>query len=485
MSGAGWRVGLCAALCLAAAATGCRRAGPADGETRAGGAVRPNVLLIVIDTLGADSVGALDPSLDTTPEIDALARQGVLFTRAYSPAPWTQPAVASLLTGLMPSEHGVVDLLDPLAAEHQTLAERLGEAGYRTAAVISHFLIDETYGFGQGFERFDDSPVGGHDAVTSQVVTRRAIRRLHELAGEPFFLFVHYFDPHYAYRHHPRHDRSSWYRGDLEPGMGIRSLRRRRFELKEDDVAYLVALYQEEVAHTDRHVGRLLAYLERLGLADDTLVILTADHGEEFMQHGWLGHTRTLYDELIRVPLIVRYPRRVRPRVVATPVSTAGIYPTVLELARGEMAGARHDGGREAVRPRTAAGLWPHLLGTEPAPARDVLAEVSFTRGAAASPASSLGEPVDPASEKQACKIALVRDDSKLILDLESGAWSLFDLAADPTETRDLADSPGAPPAELRRTLLEWARRRGGAASCGTWWEETASREPPLEPPLG
>jgi len=400
-----------------------------------------NVLLVVIDTAGAEHMGYELPDLGHTPNIDRLARDGVLFTRAYSPAPWTQPAVASLFTSRMPSRHGVLRLFDVLDEEHTTMAEWFEERGFRTAGVISHMLLESRYGYAQGFESWDATPVGGHDAITSHAVTDRAIRWLdrHDRSA-PFFLFVHYFDPHFAYWHHPEFRLTGDYRGPVRPGMGIWELREAREQLGPEDLRYLVALYREEIAYTDHHIGRLLDHLRRRQLDGETLVIVTADHGEEFMRHGWIGHTRTLYDELLRVPFVMRLPGGPEGRVVETPVSLLDVLPTLMALA-GEPADPAAEG----------RSLLPWLGAKAPAPAaRELRAEVSFA-----------SRPEDPAalSQKTAFKTAWLRPDLKLIHDLVEDRFELYDRSTDPEELRDLS---GAHPAEaeLRAELLAWERTR-------------------------
>jgi choline-sulfatase len=432
---------------LGSGAGGCSGGGREKTGERTGSREVPaledlNVLLIVIDTLGAEHVGCLSPGLRHTPSIDALAAEGVLFRRAYSPAPWTQPAVASLLTGLLPSRHGVHRLLDVLPPERETLAELLAARGFHTAGVISHFLIGASYGYDQGFAEYDASPVGGPRAITSAKVTAQAIAALDRLRDQRFFLFVHYFDPHGLYNHHPEFDLTRGYRGRLHPAMEIETLREMRHQLAPEDVAYLVGLHREEIAYTDHHVGRLLAHLDELGLAGGTLVVLAADHGEEFMRHGWIGHTVTLYDELLHVPLIVRLPGVLVPREVAAPVSLLDVVPTLLATSRTPAAELSSDG----------EPLWGLLTGGEDGdPDRELVAEVSFV-----APSSWPGAD----TRRSAFKTAWMTGSWKLIHDLESGRWLLFDRAADPEELRDLSRRTPPALAPMRERLSAWEEHR-------------------------
>jgi arylsulfatase A-like enzyme len=396
-----------------------------------------NVVLIVIDTLGARYLGAHTPGLDNSPTIDRLAREGVHFTRAYTTAPWTQPAVASLFTSQVPSRHGVRQIFHRLDTGHTTLAEHLKQRGLRTAGVISHFVIGDEFGYGQGFDSYDASPVGDHRAVTSDAVTDGAIAAVDRLAGEPFFLFVHYFDPHWYYNHHPRFDQTQDYTGDLLPGMEIGDLRARRDQLSAADVAYLEGLYREEIAFTDHQVARLLDHLAARGLDQETVVILTADHGEEFMQHGWIGHTATLYEELIHVPLVVHAPGRFAARQVDTPVSLLDLAPTILDL-QGLAPVAEHGG----------VSLAPVLRGATEPPQRPLFAEVSYI--------APQGWPSGDGKVKRYFLSAVVQGSSKLIHDHQAGTWEFYDLATDPREQQDrfLADDPAQRP--LLQTLHAW-----------------------------
>ncbi len=490
-------------LALVASVVAC--GGPSDpGSSSAGSraaAAHSNLLLVVIDTLGAEHVGHLGlgvpgsgafiapPRPSPTPRLDALAARGVAFRRAYSPAPWTQPAVASLLTARMPSEHGLVRLFGRLDGEPPTLGERLREAGWATAGVISHELLGARHGFDRGFDSWDESAVHGHRAVTSGRVTAAALRWLDEErpAGRPFFLLVHYFDPHYVYRHHPEHDRTAGYAGPLTPGMGIWTLRDLRSggrhggrpRLTGADAGYLAGLYQEETAYTDAALGRLLDGLAARGLAAGTWVAVTADHGEEFMRHGWIGHTRTLYDELLRVPLVIAPAAgsagAAAGTVVDEPVSLVDLAPTLVELlGAGEWPAAaavpREPGDGEGFRPLSLAPLVAGGRGVgDPASAlcrrlagRDLFAEVSFVHPEGDPEEDDRGAASH--AENDAFQTAIVAGPLKLIHDLAGGGWQLYDLAADPGELRDLAGTGHPAERDLRRRLLEWERARSGPA---------------------
>jgi arylsulfatase A-like enzyme len=412
----------------------------------------PNVVLVVLDTVAAEHVGSEVPGLGHTPNLDRLAREGVVFQRAFSTAPWTQPSVASLFTSRMPSSHGVLRLRQVLTPTQVTLAERLEAEGYDTAGFVTHDLLRSRFGYAQGFRHWDESHIGGHEGITSRKVTDAVLSWLRTRESDaPFFLFVHYFDPHFVYQHHASHDLTAGYEGPLRPGMDIWELRNQRDRLTPDDIAYLVGLYREEIAFTDEHLGRLLDYLDTSGLAKRTLVAVVADHGEEFMQRGWIGHTRTLHDELVRVPLVLRLPGVLEPRAEPTPVSTLDVAPTVLELA-----------GAEADPESEGRSLLPYLgAAAPPLPPHDVRAEVSF-----------VAPRIDTRSEQTVFLTALIRGDLKIVHDLVSGRFELYDRASDPGER---SDRFGAHPRaeELRDALLAWEAARDGHGAPAALLEPT------------
>lgn len=407
--------GLAAAPACGASEAPAARAVAADGGTR------PNVVLIVLDTLRRDRLGCYGAQRATSPAIDRLAADGVRYERAYSQAPWTTPSIGSLLTSRYPSEIGVRDERSVLGSDLVLLPESLRAAGYATAAVVSHTFCSSRWGFDQGFERFDESNVQGHDAVTSEGVTDRALELLAELR-EPWFLWVHYFDPHFAYVGHEAFDfrGPEPYRGVVSDGMDFGHLTKLRGSLKERDVEHLYALYDSEIAFTDHHVGRLLDALRERGDYDDALVVLTADHGEEFLDHGRLGHAKTLYAELVHVPLVVKYPRGA-PGVAAEPVALLDVHPTILAAA-----------GVEAP-----PGVVGRRLDAAPSAERTIFAETA--RGG---------------HQRMA-----LRGSTKLVARDRKGTLEAYDVLADPRESAP-RPAAGAPELdELARSLAAFGER--------------------------
>ena len=391
-----------------------------------------NVVLITVDTLSARRIGSYNAEISTTPTFDKLARGGVLFTRPYSTTSWTQPAMASLFTSLSNERHGLEKFGRVLRPEVETLAEGLRAKGYATASVISSPLLTEQYGFGQGFDVvFQENKVGvflSSDTITSPDVSDRSIKWLKENATTSsesnFFLFAHYFDPHWNYRNHRDLSIDVPYTGQITEDMGFSQLLNLLPDLTQRDADYLLSLHDEEIAFTDHHVGKLLAFLEDSKLIENTLIILTADHGEEFLEHGEIGHHQSLYEELILVPLIFYLPNILPAHSVDSPVSILDVVPTVFGLLGATESRAEWEG----------VSLVAALLDESPSEvARDIFASIAFDH------------PLDPLDlEGQVYKTALVNGDFKLIHDQPTDTWELFNLADDPFETTSLAESmPG------------------------------------------
>jgi len=438
--------GLVASCVLLAAACGGAAVPPDEAE-------RPNVVLIVVDTLRADHLSFGGYSRPTSPNLDRLAQESVVFRKAYAAAPWTTPSVGSLFTSQYPSALGNFDQPRPISDRFPTLAEVLKDEGYRTHGIISVSMLTRQLGFGRGFESYDESACVERSEISSPQVTDLAIRFLRDHRNERFFLFVHYFDPHYNYILHPEFDFAPEYDGPLESGVPIQRLWEDRFRFTPGDVDFLRALYDSEIRFTDHHVGRLLDEIDSLGLFDDSLVVVTADHGEEFMERGWIGHTRTLHRELLHVPLIFRLPDG-RPGVVNDPVGLVDVMPTILEHA-----GLPAPDGIEGV-----ALPLREPFRTEPRP---VFAETS-------NPQVHQPGRVTPIDLK-----SMQIGDTKLIYDAIEKRVALFDLAADPTESTDLAPEHGDRSERLRAVLQTWAGRTVGkrAGKPGATVQELLSEE--------
>jgi len=308
------------------------------GRTR-GSEDEPSVVLITIDTLRADVLSAYGYERETSPAIDALAERGLLFERAYAPSPWTWPSTASILTGLTPPEHGLLDYESCyLSDELVTLAEAFQHAGFTTAAYAANPLIVANKNFDQGFERFK-----AFEWSPAREVMPEALRFLERKGHLRFFLYLHLIDPHGPYE--PEIEfREAWAPPEPE-GMGrehrpFAPLLKAWYagEAFDDErlwrmTAYKKALYDGEVATVDRQIGELLNKLDELDLTETTIVALTSDHGEEFLENGMLAHGKQLYDGSVRVPLILAGPGIPEGERSSARVENRHVGGTLLELA--------------------------------------------------------------------------------------------------------------------------------------------------------
>jgi arylsulfatase A-like enzyme len=307
-----------------ASATPPPMAGGAAGATSAS---RPNVLVYLVDTLRADRLGCYGNSKPTSPRLDQMVAESVIYDGAMSTAPWTKPSVASLMTGTEPALHGVVDFMDSLPSDLVTFAEVFQGNGYRTQAVVANPLVGRQFNYGQGFEQYREVSYQRPASESNKMV----FPWLDSLpAGQPFLLYVHTLDPHIPYRP-PLAFRKAWLRSWHKPAPGnpskaiLRStrdhdwqalsdeLKRRSFEVDPAPIPQatydnLNALYEGELATNDAAFGELLDHLKEKGLYDNTLIVFVSDHGEEILDRGKLGHMHKLYQELMHIPLVVKYP---------------------------------------------------------------------------------------------------------------------------------------------------------------------------------
>ena len=266
----------------------------------------PNIVLITIDTLRADHLELYGYERQTAPAISALAAKGVTFLDAVAPAPWTLPTIASVHSSLYPSEHNVVGAQTRLSESVETLAETLKRAGYTTLGVVSNRFTSVDYGMSQGFDFFDDSQIVGHHDLSSPGLTRVALNAVKNLDDGPFFLWVHYFDPHFTFVRHPDFGFADGYTGRFGDQISNADVRAAFSDggVSDQDIAYVRNVYDEEIAFTDRWIGELLNS-PTLKTERNQVTILTADHGEYFMERGRFFHGEDVYKELVHVPLII------------------------------------------------------------------------------------------------------------------------------------------------------------------------------------
>ncbi len=296
---------------------------------------QPNIILISIDTLRQDALGAYGGVNVNTPNLDALAGQGAVFENAYSLSPWTLPGHAAILTGFSPTHLGIRKVEDRLSKRVLTLPEILSNYGYATAAVTSYILVSPAYGFDQGFDRF----IYNRDLNATQIMTI-ASAYVKNSEKAPFFLFLHLYDPHWPY--HPSAELArEFYPG--EPTKEMYDL----FKTKNyydwvvkaingpaELIDFSRKMYDAEVSGVDKALGALLDTVRDQGIEGRTVIIITSDHGEEFNEHGLMGHGLTLYNEALRVPLIVKFPTLIpEGSRIKMEVQAIDIFPTILAMA--------------------------------------------------------------------------------------------------------------------------------------------------------
>jgi len=405
----------------------------------------PHVLLIVIDTLRADHLSSYGYGAIETPHMDALAADGTRYAHMFAQASWTRPSIATILTGLYPSSHGAMHKADLLPERVETVAEVLARSGYHTAGFPNNINVSPAFGFAQGFaeyhylapdlffyadeaaaeltlysglrlvrERFFARYVNVHFYYRpAEYVVERTRAWLDGPSAKrgPFFLYLHFMDPHDPYMVHPFN------------GVGYARVAMPNPKAELADT--LLKTYDGEIAYLDEHIGALVADLKRRGLYDDMLIVVTADHGEEFHEHGGWWHGTTLYDEQIGVPLIVKPPRGgARGRVVDELVTSLDVAPTILRSV--------------GVPPPVAMQGHVLPLDTAPAPARDsVYAEEDFEGN------------VLQAVRTRTWKLISANAGNPRGLAPEE----LYDLARDSAETKNLAAERPTEREEMRAAL--------------------------------
>ena len=276
----------------------------------------PNVVLISVSSLRPDHLKCYGYSKDTSPHIDRLAAEGALFENVISSSSWSLPAHGAMFTGLCDSVHGCTEADRRLHEDHYTLAERLRDVGYTTTGFFSGPFLHPAFGMSQGFETYADcmwrpsaSAETKQPDVTSPQIVDQVQGWLQKNTRRPFFMFVQMWDPHFDFTPPPPYDTKfdPDYRGEV---TGERFLLNPAINknMPPRDLEHLGALYDGEIAWTDDHLGRILDELESLKLLDSSIVILVSDHGTALLEHGLRGHRNSLFDEVIRIPLIIRYP---------------------------------------------------------------------------------------------------------------------------------------------------------------------------------
>jgi len=416
------------------------------------------IVLISVDTLRADHLGVYGHHRFTSPILDAFAAQGVVFEDASATTAWTLPSHASMLTGLFPLRHGVVTANNALSEEVETLAGWFDQAGWETAAIVNAiWLKRERYGLTRDFQKYlFVEEADYHRRSPSSWATDQAIEWVGAQRDRPLFLFLHYYDVHADYASLPEYERlflspyegradgSAWQieranfadahiahcleEPDSRPCIfGSKEKPRRidaemeRVEFNAEDVQHLEELYDAGIRQLDTELGRLLAFLDSSGRGDDTLVVITSDHGEEFLEHGRVGHFLTTHQQSLRVPLIMRGPGLPAGIRVDTPVSLVDLAPTLLALAGLP--------GRDDLDGLDLSGLWRD---SDPRP---------FSQRYLYGEASGGIQEQERLPGVYPIFTSIRQGDFKLIVRRlgPDAEYLLYDLAEDPEERRDIA----------------------------------------------
>jgi len=434
---------------------GCTREG--ESGVAAHAARRPSIILILIDTFRADRVGAWGNGNKLTPALDRLAAEGAVFERAYAPSPWTMPSVGSLFSGVYPSVHKATSYKVAVGKEElgagevsafspdlTTIAEQLSEAGYQTAAFVSNPFIVEQHGFSQGFTHFDASYVAR--TAPAGAVNTGAIRWLEQRdPARPFFLYLHYMDTHAPYQAGREFEEAQLAKtealAERRPlsefertkfgGYYGKSMRRHANDPRHTRLAataeYWNGRYDACVAQVDAYIGEFRDKLGALGLLDDTLVIVTADHGEALGEHEYWGHGVTAWNNQLHVPVLLRLPGEVPAgRRVRDVVSLLDVAATVRDYA-----------GLRAPAVSQASSLRP-LLGGSDEPPRTVFAEAVNT---------------------QPGLRVVIEGDWKLLYWTDSQQGALYNLARDPEERTDVSEANPDVRARLADALVAQLER--------------------------
>ena len=401
------------------------------------GRSKPNVILIIIDTARKDHFSCYGYSRQLTPRIDELAKDGVKFDNAEAAAPWTLPSIASILTGLYPHKHMAgYAANDPKTHQEGltyinssviTLAEVLFDNKYQTVGSFQNPFVDPGYGLNRGFEIYDYFPGDDLRIRRADTVVEWAMNWLEKAREKrrPFFMVLHFFDPHLAYDPIPQFASPFiyGYKGGLHPpfdpgNADLEKIRNGEIKYNDEDKKFIEGLYDGELSFVDSSLGRLFDFLKLNNLYDNTLIIVTGDHGEEFWDHNSYEHGHTLYQELLSMSLIVRFPMAEnKGLVVKDRVSLVDIAPSILAYLRIESTMTTE--GMSFIK-MPGASIKPASM---PIVAED----------------NRIGDPLQ----------ALYRGQYKLILNIATGEIQIYNLDNDPGEKTNLFGRKETYPPEI------------------------------------
>ena len=406
------------------------------------------LIFISIDTLRPDRLGCYGHDRPTSPNIDRLAARGLRFADASAPSPWTKPSHASMFTGLYPARHGADRMQGSLNETVPTLAERMKKQGFQTAAFVNATWL-KMQGLERGFDKHDWIAYEQGEPTPSPVSDRTIAWLKQRKDDEKLFLFVHYMDVHSDYTAEPEVERQFVrpYDGEFDgTTQQLYAIAEGKLTPNKRDVAHLLDRYDAGIRQTDQQLGRLLDHLKQRGWLESSWIILTSDHGEEFLEHGSATHGHTQFEEVLQVPLLISGPG-VPKKTVSHPVSLVDLVPT-LEQAFQLPTAFESDG-------RPLQQVWQ----TNNAPLRLQFGEADVTF-----------PPPGPGLVPPGPHRAVRYGDLKLHVDLKRRDVRLYDLSSDPGETNDLAEQRPDTTRLLLRKLQQHIK--GSPGSCELTAEE-------------
>ncbi|MAF65847.1 MAG: hypothetical protein CMJ84_09350 [Planctomycetes bacterium] len=389
-----------------------------------------SIIIIDIDTLRADHLGHYGYERETSPSFDAFAAAATAFSWAFAQAPFTIPSQTSILTGLYPTHHGRIAVESALPDSVVPLAEMLGEAGYRTAAFVDGGYMSTEYGLGRGFDLYDDR-AGGLAEIGPRV---EGWLDANAAGEEPFLLLIHSYDVHTPYESSPEPYQSMFFIDGALPSAEFRAICGMEMlrvwdgrnseeppSLTEEQLAYLVDLYDGGIRYVDTWLGEFLAGLRERGLFDDALIVFLSDHGEEFLDHGGVMHDK-LHTPVTRIPLVIKLPEQREGVEVDAVVESIDVLPTLLEAV-----------GLRAPEGIDGESLLPLVGGRAPAGDRIAVSESPF----------------------YGRSLAVATDRHHMLISRRTKRVQLYEFRADPREQADVsAEHP-----ELSGRLAEYALR--------------------------
>jgi len=433
------------------------------------GPVSPNVILIIMDTVRADHISCCGYEKSTTPHIDAIARDSAVFLNAYSAAPWTVPSHASIFTGLYPSQHHTDSGNVILGERLVTLAESLRASGYRTVGFTENPFLARAHGFSQGFDEYHElwkrslfirvaarlanGTFGYHETREYTTRTFGLLQRWlvdHSRSGKPFFVFVNLMAAHLP--SYPRDGIPNVTPEDLARIEPVNLVPERfyleKYRLSPHELDVMLELYDAEIRYLDAQIGAFLSFLDAERTLENSIIIITSDHGENFGDYTLIEHQYCLYDTLIKVPLIVRFPKKLSPGLVQERVSTVRLFSSIRELLE--------------LPPELLPGQAVGSLFSDSCNATPIIAEhannVDMLRGLLASE-----EPDFDYSRFDANWRCILDGDLKFIWS-SNGKHELYDLSRDPRELHNLAVEEPETTRRLGRRLDEWLAGLGPVA---------------------